>query len=105
MNDSEMIVAFHPTPWSKGKLIGQKPPLKLREIWALRTRLEMAPVLKRTQDAVTMDVRTDRTRCTGCRDAGGTRAEPAGLLFGIRRRHPARVAGRIHDGRRGVRRG
>ena len=34
MNDSEMTVAYHPTPWNKGKLIGQKPPLKLREIWA-----------------------------------------------------------------------
>ncbi len=42
MNDSEMTVAYHPTPWNKGKLIGQKPPLKLREIWALRARLEMA---------------------------------------------------------------
>jgi hypothetical protein len=42
MNDSAMTVAYHPTPWNKGKLIGQKPPLKLREIWTLRTRLEMA---------------------------------------------------------------
>lgn len=39
MNDSEMTVAYHPTPWNKGKLIGQKPPFKLREIRALRTRL------------------------------------------------------------------
>jgi len=22
------------TPWNKGKLLGQKPPLKLKEIWA-----------------------------------------------------------------------
>jgi hypothetical protein len=29
-------------PWNKGKLVGQKPPLKLREIWAVRTRLQMA---------------------------------------------------------------
>ena len=42
MNHSATTVAYHPTPWNKGKLIGQKPPLKLREIWALRTRLEMA---------------------------------------------------------------
>jgi len=42
MNDSAMTVAYRPAPWNKGKLIGQKPPLKLREIWALRTRLEMA---------------------------------------------------------------
>jgi len=29
-------------PWNKGKLVGQKAPLKLREIWAIRTRLQMA---------------------------------------------------------------
>jgi hypothetical protein len=46
MNDSAMTVAYHPTPWNKGKLIGQKPPLKLREIWALRTRLEMGGKIK-----------------------------------------------------------
>ncbi|UVS84047.1 hypothetical protein EFP18_07645 [Burkholderia glumae] len=28
-------------PWSKDKLTGQKPPLKLRDIWAIRTRLQM----------------------------------------------------------------
>lgn len=27
------------TPWNKGKLLGQKPPLKLKEIWAIRIRL------------------------------------------------------------------
>ncbi len=27
-------------PWNKSRLTGQKPPLKLREIWAIRTRLE-----------------------------------------------------------------
>ena len=29
------------TPWSKGKLTGQKPPLKLKEIWAIRLRLQL----------------------------------------------------------------
>ncbi|ACC75976.1 hypothetical protein Bphy_6970 (plasmid) [Paraburkholderia phymatum STM815] len=29
-------------PWNKGKLTGQKPPLKLREIWAIRTRLQIS---------------------------------------------------------------
>lgn len=28
-------------PWNKGQLIGPKPPLKLREIWAIRIRLQM----------------------------------------------------------------
>src|ERR1700738_973444 len=30
------------TPWNKGKLLGQKPPLKLKEIWAIRVRLQLA---------------------------------------------------------------
>ncbi len=29
-------------PWNKGKLTGQKPPLKLREIWGIRIRLQLA---------------------------------------------------------------
>ena len=29
-------------PWNKGKLIGQKPPFKLNEIWAIRIRLEIS---------------------------------------------------------------
>ena len=28
-------------PWNKGKLTGQKPPLKLREIWAIRIHLQL----------------------------------------------------------------
>ena len=31
----------HHEPWNKGKLIGQKAPLKLKDIWALRVRLQM----------------------------------------------------------------
>jgi integrase len=29
-------------PWNKGKLVGQKAPLKLKEIWAIRIRLQLA---------------------------------------------------------------
>jgi len=28
-------------PWNKGKIVGQKAPLKLKDIWALRVRLQM----------------------------------------------------------------
>ena len=28
-------------PWNHGKLMGQKPPLKLKEIWAIRIRLQL----------------------------------------------------------------
>lgn len=29
------------TPWNKGKLVGQKAPLKLKEIWGIRIRLQL----------------------------------------------------------------
>ena len=29
-------------PWNKGKLVGQKAPFKLKEIWAIRVRLQLA---------------------------------------------------------------
>jgi integrase len=28
-------------PWNRGKLVGQKTPLKLKEIWAIRVRLQV----------------------------------------------------------------
>ena len=31
----------HRPPWNKDKLVGQKAPLKLREIWAIRVRLQL----------------------------------------------------------------
>ena len=34
------------TPWNKGKMIGQKPPLKLKEIWAIRIRLQLTKKIR-----------------------------------------------------------
>jgi hypothetical protein len=33
-------------PWNKGKLVGQKAPLKLKEIWAIRIRLQLEERLR-----------------------------------------------------------
>src|SRR6476620_9002456 len=30
------------SPWNRGRLVGPKPPLKLKEIWAIRIRLQVA---------------------------------------------------------------
>ena len=37
------LIKHHPNreTWNKGKLVGQKLPLKLQEIWAIRTRLQL----------------------------------------------------------------
>ena len=32
----------HREPWNKGKLVGQKPPLKPKDIWAIRIYLQNA---------------------------------------------------------------
>ncbi len=32
----------HREPWNKGKLVGQKPPLKPKDIWAIRIQLQNA---------------------------------------------------------------
>jgi integrase len=40
--ETQNVPAGRRVPWNKGKLTGQKPPLKLREIWAIRTRLQMS---------------------------------------------------------------
>jgi integrase len=34
------------SPWNKGKLVGRKSPLRLKEIWAIRIRLQLAERLR-----------------------------------------------------------
>src|ERR1700740_1714120 len=40
MESTQCAVSPH-VPWNKGKLVGQKAPLKLKEIWAIRVRLQL----------------------------------------------------------------
>ena len=35
------VNAVHREPWNKGKIVGQKAPFKVQDIWALRVRLQM----------------------------------------------------------------
>ena len=39
--DTNAKLGGRAAPWNKGKLLGQKPPLKLKEIWAIRIRLQL----------------------------------------------------------------
>jgi len=50
------------SPWNKGKLIGQKSPLKLKEIWAIRIRLQMA---KNTRELALFNLAID-SKLRGC---------------------------------------
>ena len=52
----ELRIRVVPTPWNKGKLVGQKAPLKLKEIWAIRVRLQ---VYCRTRELALFDLGID----------------------------------------------
>jgi len=43
-------------PWNKGKITGQKPPLKRNEIWAIRVRLQ---IQRRTRDLALFNLAID----------------------------------------------
>ncbi len=43
-------------PWNKGKLVGQKAPLRLKDIWAIRVRLQIA---EETRDLALFDLAID----------------------------------------------
>ena len=67
----EMINTFkHRESWNKGKLVGQKAPFKLKEIWAIRTRLQMAG---RSRDLALFDLGID-SKLRGLRPGQAPRA-------------------------------
>jgi hypothetical protein len=47
---------LHHTPWNKGKITCQKPPLKLNEVWAIRIRLQIA---NKTRDLALFNLALD----------------------------------------------
>ena len=64
-------------PWNKGKLIGQKPPLRAKHVWSIRTRLQMEG---RTRDLAMFNLAID-SKLRGC-DVVAVRVEdiaPAGM--------------------------
>jgi hypothetical protein len=52
--EAATVVSAARVPWNKCKLTGQKPPLKLKEIWAIRIRLQLAA---RTRDLAMFNLR------------------------------------------------
>jgi len=61
--ETEMIApGTRHEPWNKGKLIGQKPPLRPKHVWAIRTRLQMEG---RTRDLALFNLAID-SKLRGC---------------------------------------
>jgi len=42
--------------WNKGKLVGQKAPLKVKDVWAIRVRLQ---IQNRTRELALLDLGID----------------------------------------------
>jgi hypothetical protein len=49
-------------PWNKGKVIGAKPPLRPKHVWAVRTRLQLSD---RFRDLALFNVAID-SKPRGC---------------------------------------
>jgi len=49
-------------PWNKGKLIGQKPPLRAKHVWSIRARLQIEG---RTRDLAMFNLAID-SKLRGC---------------------------------------
>ena len=52
----------HRAAWNKGKLVGQKTPLKLKEIWAIRIRLQLT---EKVRDLALFNLAID-SKLRGC---------------------------------------
>ena len=79
-------------PWNKGKLVGQKSPLKLKDIWAVRIRLQIA---SRIRDLALFDLAID-SKLRACdlvklrvRDvAHGERVSPRAIVMQQKTQRP-----------------
>ena len=60
--DQAVTSASHQSPWNKDRLVGQKLPLRLKEIWAIRIRLQLA---RRTRDLALFNLAID-SKLRGC---------------------------------------
>lgn len=66
-------------PWNKGKLIGPKPPLRPKHVWAIRTKLQLE---RETRDLALFNLAID-SKLRGC-DVVSVRVEdvaPRGLTL------------------------
>jgi hypothetical protein len=56
------VTARQRVPWNKGKLIGAKPPLRSKHVWAIRTKLQIDG---RTRDLAMFNLAID-SKLRGC---------------------------------------
>ncbi len=73
--DQQLRIGASRSPWNKGKIVGQKAPLKLKDIWAIRIRLQVG---ERARELALFNLAVDsklrscdlvKPRCRRIRDA------------------------------------
>src|SRR6202521_4913596 len=80
------------TPWTKGRLVGQKPPLKLEKIWAIRIRLQLT---HRSRELALFNLAID-SKLRGCDLVGlrvhdvvqGSRVAPRAIVMQKKTQRP-----------------
>ena len=60
--EDSVMPAAKRVPWNKGKLIGARPPLRPKHVWAIRTMLQME---KQTRDLALFNLAID-SKLRGC---------------------------------------
>ena len=73
------VSSVHREPWNKGKIVGQKAPFKVKDIWALRVRLQME---ERVRELALFNLGID-LRCA--RAGVNHRSWPRPRAFGLER--------------------
>ena len=59
----ECHIRVVPKPWDKGKLVGQKTPLELKEIWPIRVRpRQSSPHEAKSQQSASLNIATNPKR-------------------------------------------
>ena len=61
-NANSELPTLERIPWNKGKLIGAKPPLRQKHVWAIRTKLQIE---QRTRDLAMFNLAID-SKLRGC---------------------------------------
>lgn len=61
-HENQKLTIARRVPWSKGKLIGAKPPLRPSHVWSIRTKLQMAD---RKRDLALFNLAID-SKLRGC---------------------------------------
>jgi hypothetical protein len=71
------IARYRHQPWNKGKLVGQKAPLRVRDIWSIRVRLQLA---EKTRDLALFNLAVD-SKLRACDLAASPRHSPWGTCI------------------------